>query len=173
MVQLTRYVSVTRPFSIKLSILRIPSDTLRENQFRSSSETGGKVFFFVMWTVSWFEFVSEFCKAFLLTEGWGEASDLIKCVKIVRRGRERNRERVSKTEKKSVNLVGNKHGLPYGYREHRQHFKKAALTELKGEKDRICCVFWILIVTGSKTKKSLGWFRNLDGGRNRSFYETS
>ena len=45
MVQLTRYVSVKRPFSIKLSILRIPSDTPRENQFRSSSETGVKGFF--------------------------------------------------------------------------------------------------------------------------------
>ena len=43
-VQLTRYVSVKRPFSIKLSILRIPSDTPRDNQFRSSSETGVKGF---------------------------------------------------------------------------------------------------------------------------------
>ena len=102
-----------------------------------------------------------------------EASDLIKCVKIVRKGRERNREKVSKTDKKSVNLDGDKHRLPYGYREHRQDFKKAALTELKREKDRICCVLWILIVIGSKTKKSLGWFCNLDGGRSRSFYETS
>ena len=55
-VQLTRYVSVKRPFSIKLSILRIPSDTPRDNQFRSSSETGVKGFF-GMWTVSWFGFV--------------------------------------------------------------------------------------------------------------------
>ena len=46
MVQLGRYVSVTRPFSIKPSILRIPSDTPRENQFRSFSETGVKGFFF-------------------------------------------------------------------------------------------------------------------------------
>ena len=38
MVQLHRYVSV-RPFSIKPSILLIPSDTPRENQFRSSSES--------------------------------------------------------------------------------------------------------------------------------------
>ena len=45
MVQLGRYVSVTRPFSIKPSILRIPSDIPRENQFRSFSETGVKVFF--------------------------------------------------------------------------------------------------------------------------------
>ena len=57
-VQLGRYVSVTRPFLIKPSILRIPSNTPRENQFRSFSETGVKgFFFFVMWTVSWFGFV--------------------------------------------------------------------------------------------------------------------
>ena len=31
----------------------------------------------------------------------------------------------------------------------------------------------MLIVIGSETKKSLGWFCNLDGGRSRSFYETS
>ena len=43
-------------------------------------------------------------------------------------------------------------------RKHRQDFKKAALTELKGEKGRICCLFWMLIVIGSETKKSLGWF---------------
>ena len=45
-VQLGRYVSVTRPFLIKPSILRIPSNTPRENQFRSFSETGVKGFFF-------------------------------------------------------------------------------------------------------------------------------
>ena len=70
MVQLGRYVSVTRPFSIKPSILRIPSDTPRENQFRSFSETGVKGFFFLLCGLSrgsvLFEFVSEFCKAFLL-----------------------------------------------------------------------------------------------------------
>ena len=43
-------------------------------------------------------------------------------------------------------------------RKHRQDFKKAALTELKGEKGRICCLFWMLIVIGSETKKSLSWF---------------
>ena len=43
-----------------------------------------------------------------------EASDLIKCVKIVRKGRERNREKVSKTEKKSVNLNDNKYRLRTG-----------------------------------------------------------
>ena len=37
-------------------------------------------------------------------------------------------------------------------------FKKAALTELKGEKGRICCLFWMFIVIGSEAKKSLGWF---------------
>ena len=31
-------------------------------------------------------------------------------------------------------------------------FKKAALTELKGEKDRICCLSWMLSVFGSETK---------------------
>ena len=68
-VQVTRYVSVTRSFSIKLSILRIPSDTPRENQFRSSSETGVKVFFLLCGLYRGsvlFEFVSEFCTAFLL-----------------------------------------------------------------------------------------------------------
>ena len=57
MVQLDRYVGVTRPFSIKPSILRIPSDTTRENQFRSSSETAVKVFFFFCYVdciVVWF-----------------------------------------------------------------------------------------------------------------------
>ena len=34
-------------------------------------------------------------------------------------------------------------------------------------------VSWMLIVIGSKTKKSLGWFCNLDGDRSQSFYETS
>ena len=70
MVQLDRYVVVTRSFSIKPSILRIPSDTTRENQFRPSSETAVKVFFcYVDCTVDLvlFEFVSEFCKAFLST----------------------------------------------------------------------------------------------------------
>ena len=70
MVQLGRYVSVTRPFSIKPSILRIPSDTPRENQFRSFSETGVKGFFLLCGLSRGsvlFEFVSEFCKAFLLT----------------------------------------------------------------------------------------------------------
>ena len=69
MVQLGLYVSVTRPFSIKPSILRIPSDT-RENQFRSSSETWVKGFFLLCGLSRGsvlFEFVSEFCKAFLLT----------------------------------------------------------------------------------------------------------
>ena len=37
-------------------------------------------------------------------------------------------------------------------------FKKAALTELKGEKGRICCLLWMFIVIGSETKKLLGWF---------------
>ena len=70
MVQLDRYVGVTRPFSIKPSILRIPSDTTRENQFRSSSETAVKVFFLLCGLyrgLVLFEFVSEFCKAFLST----------------------------------------------------------------------------------------------------------
>ena len=31
-------------------------------------------------------------------------------------------------------------------------FKKAALTELKGEKDRICCLSWMLSVFGSEIK---------------------
>ena len=54
MVQLGRYVSVTRLLSIKPSILRIPSDNPRENQFRSSSEKGVKGVFFV---AMWFGFV--------------------------------------------------------------------------------------------------------------------
>ena len=69
-VQLTRYVSVKRPFSIKLSILRIPSDTPRDNQFRSSSETGVKGFSLLCGLCRGsvlFELVSEFWKAFLLT----------------------------------------------------------------------------------------------------------
>ena len=101
------------------------------------------------------------------------ASVPIKCVKIIKNGRERNREKVAKTETEKCKFGKQQAQASYRNRKHRQDFKKAALTELKGEKDRICCVFWILIVTGSKTKKSLGWFRNLDGGRNRSFYETS
>ena len=70
MVQLDRYVVVTRSFSIKPSILRIPSDTTRENQFRPSSETVVNGFFgYVDCTVDLvlFELVSEFCKAFLST----------------------------------------------------------------------------------------------------------
>lgn len=68
MVQLGRYVSVTRLLSIKPSILRIPSDTPRENQFRSSSEKGVKgVFFSLLCGLVLFEFVTEVCKAFLLT----------------------------------------------------------------------------------------------------------
>ena len=39
----------------------------------------------------------------------------------------------------------------------RQNFKKAALTELKGEKGRVCCLFWMIIVNC----------------RSRSIYETS
>ena len=54
-----------------------------------------------------------------------------------------------------------------------EDIKKAALTELKGEKGRICCLIWMLIVIGSETKKSLSWFCNLDEGRSRSFNETS
>ena len=67
MVQLGRYVSVARLLSIKHSILRIPSDNPRENQFRSSSEKGVKGVFFLLCGLVLFEFVSEFCKAFLLT----------------------------------------------------------------------------------------------------------
>ena len=33
-----------------------------------------------------------------------------------------------------------------------------AQTELKGKKSRICCLFWMLIVIGSETKKLLCWF---------------
>ena len=66
MFQLGRYVSVTRLLSIKPSILRIPSDTPRENQFRSSSEKGEKgVFFgcFVVWFClnSLLNFAKRFC----------------------------------------------------------------------------------------------------------------
>ena len=42
------------------------------------------------------------------------ASVSIKCVKIIKNGRERNREKVTKTEKKSVNFDGNKHRLRTG-----------------------------------------------------------
>ena len=89
--------------------------------------------------------------------GGGGASVPIKCVKIIKNGRERNRKKVTKTEKKNVNLDGNQQA-PYGHRKHRQDFNKAALTELKGEKGRICFQFWMLIVIGSETKKSLSWF---------------
>ena len=73
-----------------------------------------------------FEFVSEFCTAFLLTfyqvkfrgrdraEEEGIASVPIKCVKIIKNGRERNRKKVTKTERKSVNFDGNKHRLRTG-----------------------------------------------------------
>ena len=44
----------------------------------------------------------------------GGASVPIKCVKIIENGRERNREKVTKTEKKSVNFDGNKHRLRTG-----------------------------------------------------------
>ena len=131
MVQLGRYVSVTRPFSIKLSILRIPSDTPRENQFRSFSETGVKVFFFcyvdclvVQFCLnSLVNFAKHFCWLFIRLGsgegigrggGRGRASVPIKCVKIIENGRERNCEKVTKTEKKSVNFDGNKHRLRTG-----------------------------------------------------------
>ena len=42
------------------------------------------------------------------------ASVPIKCVKIIKNERERNREKVTKTEKKSVNLDGNKHRFRTG-----------------------------------------------------------
>ena len=76
-----------------------------------------------------FEFVSEFCNDFLLNfyyvrfrgrdrageeGGRGGASVPIKCVKIIKNGRERNREKVTKTEKKSVNFDGNKQRLRTG-----------------------------------------------------------
>ena len=74
-----------------------------------------------------FVFFSEFCKAFLLNFYWvrfrgrdragggrGRASVPIKYVKIIENGRERNRENVTKTEKKSVNFDGNKHRLRTG-----------------------------------------------------------
>ena len=46
--------------------------------------------------------------------GGGRASVPIKCVKIIENGRERNREKVTKTEKKSVNFDGKKHRLCTG-----------------------------------------------------------
>ena len=52
----------------------------------------------------------------------------------------------------------------FGKGKHRRDFKKAALTELKGEKGQICCLFWMLIVIGSETKKSLGWFLQFGWG---------
>ena len=65
-------------------------------------------------------------------------------------------KRSQRLKRKSVNLDGNKHRLRTGTES--TDFKKAALTELKGEKSRICCLFWMLIVIGSETKKSLDWF---------------
>ena len=44
----------------------------------------------------------------------GGASVPIKCVKIIKNGRERNRKKVTNTEKKSVNFDGNKHRLRTG-----------------------------------------------------------
>ena len=130
-VQVTRYVSVKRSFSIKLSILRIPSDTPRENQFRSSSETGVKVFFCYLDCIvvrfclnSLVNFAKRFCWLLIrlgLAEGIGgggggkeRASVPIKCFKIIKNGRERNCEKVAKTVKKSVNLTRNKRRLRTG-----------------------------------------------------------
>ena len=66
-------------------------------------------------------FAKRFCYIFIRLgsgEGIGrerkEASVPIKCVKIIENGRERNREKVTKTEKKSVNFDGNKHRLRTG-----------------------------------------------------------
>ena len=60
-------------------------------------------------------FAKRFCYIFIRLgsgEGIGRerkgASVPIKCVKIIKNERERNREKVTKTEKKSVNLDGNK-----------------------------------------------------------------
>ena len=84
-------------------------------------------------------------------------SDPIKFKIIIKKGRERTREKtgVIRAQRAQTRL------------------KKAALTELKGEKDRRCCLIWVLIVIGYETKKSLGWFCNLGRGRSWSFYETS
>ena len=47
-------------------------------------------------------------------ERGGGASVPIECVKIIKKGRERNRKKVTNTEKKSVNFDGNKHRLRTG-----------------------------------------------------------
>ena len=83
------------------------------------------------------------------------ASVFIECVKIIKKGRERNHEKVTKTETEKCKFGWQQTQAPYRHRKHRQDFKKAALTELKGEKSRICCLFWMLIVIGSENKKSL------------------
>ena len=83
------------------------------------------------------------------------ASVFIECVKIIKKGRERNHEKVTKTETEKCKFGWQQTQAPYRHRKHRQDFKKAALTELKVEKSRICCLFWMLIVIGSETKKSL------------------
>ena len=88
----------------------------------------------------------------------GGASVPIKCVSIIKKGRERNHEKAAKTETEKCKFGWQQTQAPYRNGKHRQDFKKAALTKLKGEKDRICCLFAMLIVIGSETKKSLDWF---------------
>ena len=56
--------------------------------------------------------------------GGGGASVPIKCVKIIKNGRERNREKVTKTEEKSVNFDGNKQRLRTGTESTNKTLKK-------------------------------------------------
>ena len=88
----------------------------------------------------------------------GGPSIPIKCVKIIKKGRERIHEKVTKTETEKCKFGWQQTQAPYRHRKHRQDFKKAALTKLKGEKDQICWLFLMLIVIGTETKKSLDWF---------------
>ena len=91
--------------------------------------------------------------------GGGEGASVpIKCFNIIKKGRERNHEKATKTETEKCKFGWQQTQAPNRHRQHRQDFKKAALTKLKGEKDRICCLFSMLIVIGSETKKSLDWF---------------
>ena len=76
-------------------------------------------------------------------------SDPIKFKIIIKKVRERTREKTGSIRAQRAQT----------------RLKKAALTELKGDKGRICCLFWILIVIGTETKKSLSWFLQFKWGR--------
>ena len=132
--------SVTRTSSIKPSILRIAGHTPRVNRFHPSSETGVKGFFFYFVdcvVLVWFcfnssvNFVKHFC--------W---------LVIINKGCETNRKNVAEAAWKEKCKFGWKLSGPQRKQKAQatclRDFKKATVTELKGEKDRIRCLFWIL-----------------------------